>query len=57
MIYSSKAREGEKDLTASLGTKPFKVKLNKDLPDTRWCRVFFCDTITISIKLIFVEVF
>lgn len=41
MIYSSKAREGEKDLTASLGTKPFKVKLNKDLPDARWCRGFF----------------
>ena len=41
MIYSSKAREGEKDLKAPLGTKPFKVKLNKDLPDARWGRVFF----------------
>lgn len=43
MIYSSKAREGEKVLTAQLETKPFKVKLNKDLLDARWCRVFFCD--------------
>ena len=54
MIYSSKAGEGvEKDsFRALLETNPFKVKLNKVLPGTRWCRVFFCDTITISIKLI-----
>lgn len=50
MIYSSKAREGEKDLAALLETKPFKVKLNKVLPDAVWCRVFFCGTLEINGK-------
>lgn len=50
MIYSSKAREGEKDLAALLETKPFKVKLNKVLPDASWYRVFFYGTLEINGK-------
>lgn len=44
MIYSSKAGEGEKDLSQHrLNKSIYKVKLNKVLPGAVWCRVFFCD--------------
>lgn len=54
MIYSSKAgEEGEnRPSRHCLNKSIYKVKLNKVLPGASWYRVFFCDTITISIKLI-----